>query len=238
MKALLCLVVTMGMFAMADDSAPAHPKSVQRIFKLQHAYADRVANLLRPLGIAVTAETQSNVLAVTGSPETISAVEEALKKLDVPAAPAKNVELTGYLLLGSPEGASTPDVSALADVIRQLKALSPFKSYKLLESFDLRDRDGEKGYVDGLLSGLGNDAAGKFAPFYSFGFRRLSISQGATSIVRLDGISLRVKMSPGMEARMETDVDIHADQKVVVGKINANGGNQALFLVLSAKIAE
>ena len=241
MKRLFLTILAAAALVMADD-APPKPPPAQKIFKLQYADANRVANLLRPLGIMVNAESQSNVLAVTGSPQTISAVEDALKKLDVPSAPVKNVELTGYLLLASPQGSDTPDVPELASVIKELRSLSPFKSYKLLESFNLRDRDGEQGHVQGFLSGLSQKPgplSGPYAPSYTFGFNRLSIrSSGSSSTVRLDGIGLLVKTAPGMEARIMTDVDIREGQKVVVGKTNANGADQALFLVLSAKLVE
>lgn len=240
MKRLLLTILAGAALLMADD-APAKQPQVQKIFKLQYADANRVANLLRPLGIMVNAESQSNVLAVTGSPQTISAVEDALKKLDVPPAPVKNVELTGYLLLGSPQGSDAPDLAKLASVIKELRSLSPFKSFKLLESFNLRDRDGQKGHVQGFLSGFSPTPTkfGTFVPFYDFGFNRLSVTSSSGSpVVRLDGVGLRVQEAYSQDARIDTDVDIREGQKVVVGKTNVNGADQALFLVLSAKLVE
>lgn len=243
MKRLLLTILAAAALLMADDAPSKQPPSVQKIFKLQYADANRVANLLRPLGIVVNAESQSNVLAVTGSPQTISAVEDALKKLDVPSTPEKNVDLTGYLLLGSSQGSDTPDVPELASVIKELRSLSPFKSYKLLESFNLRDRDGERGRVQGFLPGFSptpiKSAAVPFVPSYDFGFNRLSVSSSSGSpVVRLDGVRLQVTIVPASSARIDTDIDIREGQKVVVGKTNANGADQALFLVLSAKLVE
>ncbi|HLJ16683.1 MAG TPA: secretin N-terminal domain-containing protein [Bryobacteraceae bacterium] len=233
----LFLTILMGAMLLAAEDAKPQPGAVQRIFTLKYADANRVANLLRPLGIVVTAESQTNVLAVSGSQQTVSAVEEALKKLDVPSNPARDVELTGYLLLGSPQGSDAPGIPELASVIKQLRSLSPYKSYKLLESFMVRDRDGQQVTVDGFLTGF--TAPDNWKPVYSFHASRVIVeSSERPRMIRLDQVNLAIHPYFNVVAHMNTDVDIREGQKVVVGKANVNGSEDALFLVLSAKVVE
>jgi hypothetical protein len=57
-------------------------------------------------------------------------------------------------------------------------------------------------------------------------------------MIRLQKLILNVGVESGRATSIQTDVDLREDQKVVVGKASVNGAEEALVLVLSAKLVE
>ena len=78
----------------------------------------------------------TNNLELGLASERMAAVEEAIKNLDVPAPPAKSIDLTAYLLVASrksTEGANLP--SELQEVVKQLKGVLNYQGFRLLLIF-------------------------------------------------------------------------------------------------------
>ncbi len=221
---------------------------VQRLFILKYADPNQLTNLLQVFGANVRQNTEMHALAIEASPEAMTAIEDAIKKLDVPSALPKNIEMTIFLLVAT--DSTTPPGSAipkdLDSVATQLKNTFPFKSYGLLDVLTFRTRTGQS--VSTTSSG-GSFPIGSRQVSVTSSVRIASISvESDGSTVRIDKMNdnLRVPVSTGsggltdtqfnyQDLGIQTDLDIKEGQKVVVGRLGI-GHDQALFLVMMAKV--
>jgi len=154
-----------------------------------------------------------------------------------------NVELTVYLVIGSPQpqqnGGKNDDVPAdLTSTLQQLHGVFAFKSYKMMDVITLRARAGRGG----------SEVAGDLPDFshYDFRFNYATVTPETPRTVRIDGLRLEItrraraargENGPDVVALVSTDIDIKEGQKTVVGKSAVNG-TDALFLVIVPKVTE
>jgi hypothetical protein len=228
----LLLVFAAAACAWAQDT-----KIVQKIIELKYADANRVANLVHGPGpITVVPDLGMHVLVVRGPADSVASIEEMVKQLDV--APP-NIELTVFLLSGSPQAAAEDLPKDLASTAKQLHGTFAYKSYRMLESFVLRGRDGREARTSGVLPGSSR---------YDFHYRSATVSSGTPRVVHIDALSLNVR-TPTQKvdknndpiydsAGLGTDIDVGEGQKVVVGKSNVFGSDDAMILVVTAKVVE
>ena len=238
MKRLLSILVAAATCAWAQQAEP--PKTVQKIIELKYADAKRVQMLLSAPGLSVQPDAGMHVIVVRGTTDAVAAVEAMVKQLDV--AP-QNIELTAYLVSGTSTGAVADDLpKELAATAKQLHGLFSYKSYRLLESFVLRGRDGRDGReasTSGMLPSM--------RTVYDFRYRSATVSSGTPRVVHLDGMSLNLRTPNGRDkdnkvtydsVGLNTDIDVGEGQRVVVGKSNFSGGEDAMILVVTAKVVE
>ena len=212
---------------------------VRKIIEVKYADPDRVAQAVRIFGVSAMSDQSLHVVSLNGNAENVTAAEEAVKKLDVPPA---NVELTVYLVngVGGAKAAAADEVpSELASTVKQLHGLFAYKSYRLTESFFLRAREGRQGNSGGVIPGTSSQ--------YEFGYSRTTVSGGNPRVVHVDNIRLSVNTPTGRDKEgkteyrtvgVNTDIDVAEGQKIVVGKSNFNGSDDALILVVTAKVIQ
>jgi hypothetical protein len=254
---LVSLVETCGAQTQSDQQPPSKTEEelprvfpaksdVRKIFEIKYQSADQLADVLRVFGIAIHANSALHVISATGPREVVGAVEDAIKRLDVPVPPVKNIELTAYLLVASSEqGASKSTPSELEAVIKQLRATFSYQGFHLLDTFVLRFRDGASGAVNGVAPKISDQDR---LSLYKFSFNSAGLaSDGTSRIIRINqlrlGADVPVRMGPDplistVESVIATNVDVREGQKVVVGKATVDGSNNALFLVLTAKVVD
>lgn len=236
----------------SEAAAPVAPeKMVNAVFQIKYANVTQLANVLqafrRILGGTVLENPELRVIAVSGPKELVSACEEAIKKLDVPSPPSRNVDLTFYLLTASrqPSGAQGEVPPELDKVCEQLKSIAGFKSFKLLDTMIIRAQEGRKARQEGLLPPHG--AGGSETP-YELGFDSAQITAGEKDTrIHLNKLSLGVRMetvkttekgstsSSASEGGIETDIEFGEGQKAVVG-VTGTGGSEALVLVVNGTV--
>jgi hypothetical protein len=233
-----------------QPAVEAQPQA-QKVFAIKHADVDAIARTLRIFGVALEPNRELRVIGVRAPAALMSTIEETIRRLDVPAPPAQNVELTVYLLLASDQesglGSLPPD---LESVVKQLKTTFAFKGFRAVDTLVLRSRDRQWADVRGLAK-LDPDIPNPST--YSLSHRGASIlSDEKGRSIRLD--DLRFKAQIGVKKQQEqgsaviaydmieagfgTNVDVREGQKVVVGKAAVGGTNAALVLVITAKILE
>lgn len=235
------------LLALAAIALPLSAQSpvVQKLIPLKYADPRTVADMLRVFDAQVFSNIELHSLAVKASENTMKAVEDAVARLDTPAAAPKNIELTVYLVVGSDgESAGMPAVpKELESVVTQLKNNFPFKSYRLLDILTLRSRIGQQ---------ANTESSGGFMQFGSvtkpvttnFLINSSSIAADGTTI-RLDQVRastrIPIEQNPGnfgyQDLGLRTDLDIKEGQKVVVGRMGMNR-EQALFLVITARVVQ
>ena len=178
------------------------------------------------------------VLSIRAPKEIMPAIEDAIKRLDVPA-PRRDAELTIFVVVASDQADSTSNVpSALQPVINQLKGVLSYKAYQLVDTLITRASD-----TRNLVTLNGTVMLGTQTAAYSFQARfRMETPDGkAAPILRLSEMGFRLQPilgipgPPGPEVRISADVDVPQGQQVVVGK--ATMGERAVILVMTSKIS-
>ncbi|HWC97700.1 MAG TPA: hypothetical protein VG456_13140 [Candidatus Sulfopaludibacter sp.] len=243
MKRQLLMLLLLAVPLAAQD-APKPPAIIQKLIPLKYADPRTVENMLRVFDAQTISNTELHALAVKASPQTMQSIEEAIARLDTPAAAPKNIDLTIYLVVGSDDTATSGTVPRdLEGVVTQLKNAFPFKNYRLLDVMNLRSRSGQQANAD---SSGGFMQFGNVVKPVTTTFQIGSSSIGADgSTVRLDRMQtstkIPVEQGPGsfsyQDLTLRTDVDIKEGQKVVVGRMGINR-EQALFLVLTARVVQ
>jgi hypothetical protein len=240
MRRILWTLIAVTSLAWAQEAGtPAKPTVVQKLIQLKYSDPVAMQRLLNLPGINVNAVPGVNAIVIRGTSEAVTEVEEMIKKIDV--AP-HNIELTVYLLAGTPQAGAEDIPADLASTAKQLHSLFPYKTYRLMQSFVLRDREGHDGSNNGAIPGSKQT--------YTFHYRGAGVSNGTPRMVHINHLEFSLwtptivrdkegHMIDGHDSvGFNTDIDIGEGQKVVVGKSSANGSDDALILVMSAKVVE
>jgi hypothetical protein len=235
-----------------------------KVFEVKHRDPEDLRHILGPLGsgfkgATITASRTFKTLTVRDFPENIAAMEEALKRLDVPlpaqaerpaADPDPNVELHLHVLVASNiEGASNQQPAELKDTLKQLQSTLTYKNYYLLTSIVQRTRIGVSGNTG--IQGEGLATAG--APLFPSGQAReisahysYSINQiypelkTAGSPIAVRNFNFAIQGAGAQDnallgsAKINTNLSVRDGEQVVVG--TASLKDKGLILVLSAKV--
>ncbi len=218
---------------------------VSKVVEIKHRDVSQFVGLLGALGVRGVPSPELKVIALSGPSDMVEAAAKAIQRLDVPSAAAKNIELTVYLLSGSPDAAQAGKIPPeLEGVTKQLRGLFSYQSFHLLETMILRVRDGEDGEANGVGpapdSGVGLTAKSS----YRVMFRSVSLTAGDKgNVVRIGRLMFSSRVPVGnplalQNAGFTTGVDVGEGQKVVVGKANIDGSNSAMFLVVTARVVD
>jgi hypothetical protein len=221
----------------------------RKIVTIKYADVNQLASILRPLGFA-DGNRDMRVITIGGSPEAIVAMEEAIKRLDVPPPAVENIELTAYLLVASDQASTKNTPAELEGVIKQLKGVFPYQGYRLMDTLLVRCRNGRAGDANGVAPSNPEDV---YKTYYKLGFKSVNLIPDPTGKrIRIDGLYLGVKIpiksggSSGVggtnfmsvDTAINTDLDLREGQRVVVGKATVDSSNNALFLVLTARVVD
>jgi len=247
MKRQLLAFLLLALPVAAQDTAkPPAPPPIQRVIPLKYADPRMLLSLLmNTFDATFSSNTELHAIAVRSSAQTMQAIEEAIARLDTPAAAPRDIDLTIHLVVGSDSEGNFggPLPKDLEPVAAQLKNTFPFKAYRQLDVLTLRTRSGQR---------ASTESSGGFMQFgtvtkpvvTSISLNSSSIGADGTTI-RLDQIRsnarIPVENSPGnfnwQDLTLNTDLDIKEGQKVVVGRMGINR-EQALFLVLTARMVQ
>lgn len=228
------------------------PGDVQKVFVLRNESARNLASVLRVFPAYVVEGGTS--LAVSASPAVLAAIEETIKRLDVPPPPKKSVEVTGWVLEALGKSDSVTQVPAeLEGAVTQLKRTFGYSAYRLADTLIVRGR------VDSTMQteSLGDKSSSPGANVtYRFYVARVGVSPGDPAVIRLDRTNFRADVPrrtltfskesdtpaagwTNKAVSIDGDFDIREGQRVVVGKIGlGDDGGNALILVLSAKVVD
>jgi hypothetical protein len=180
--------------------------------------------------LAIQADSQSD----------IEAVEELIKRFDIPEAAAKirQVQLTAYLL--EPGNAEYADSSrkppAELDIaIEQLRNLFGHKLYAVVETTIMQARAGATFSTTGMLARPTSDTAR--SP-YHVKFRSSGYDEKSEAIY-VNGFSYSIRVPNGTgfaDSSIETDLTIKENQKIVIGKVTKGMNENSGFIVVTAKL--
>lgn len=221
---------------------------VTQIFRVHYADVRDLASIIQLFGGRVQPEADLGVIAWTGAPSQLPAVEAAIRSLDVAPVPELNVELTVYFLMATKEG--TPSVSvpaALDGVAVQLQEVFGYTTVRLIEVTAMRVRNGSHGKLNGILpQRLADDREAR----YEFSFDKLHVTEDSSGrSIRLDRLNTGVQAphtvvengqatTRYMQTGIQTDIDLREGQKAVIGKTSIEGGAETVFVVVTGTIIE
>ena len=214
----------------AETRTPEPPRQ-QRVFMLKYADARQVADVLAVFGYGIRADRDMHVVAVSAPAETITAVEDAIKRLDVPAAAPKDIDLVVYMILASEQPSADGNLpSELQPVADEVKKIFSYKSFRLLDSILLRTQPGNRATADGVI--------GESKTSYRFEVKPSAVTEDPQGrLIRLDNLNLTLRLSGDREAGIRTEITVREGQRAVVGKSNIGLG-QSLILVVTAKVTD
>src|SRR5262245_66114399 len=124
----------------AVDNYVTEKNFKSKVFEIKTRDPNSLASVLRQLGsgfkgASLSSSSDFRTITVRDFPENIATMEEAIKRLDVPAAPRPNIELHMHALIASNSGGSgAPAPAELKDVLEQLRGTLNYKNYELATS--------------------------------------------------------------------------------------------------------
>lgn len=250
-KAALILIALCPIGAFAQAAKPS-TGTATALIRLHYVSPGDIESLLSG-SIVVAPDNALKAVVLRGNPEAVAKAEQMIQQLDVPQAKTsrRNVEITVYVIgaTNKPVPQATALPHNLEPVVRQLKAIFPYSSYSFLNSMLIRSREGKK-VVDtqGTLKAFPSAPPGSNPPtsIYSISYELLPQDPPeASRAIHLSGFRFGVRepIMTGVphnyieiDVALSANLDIPEGQKVVAGNIDIDGGDAALFVVLSARI--
>ncbi len=220
-----------------SDQRALRPDLPTRVFPIKYADINALYNLLLTFEVEMRRESGLNAIAVHGPATVLTAVEEVIKRFDVPANAPKNVELTVYMVLGAPAGEPDSIPAAIRPAVDQLRNVMAYKSYRVIDTLIGRGKEGDSIHLPGIVSDLTEN---KVPSTFDFETRPRVGGDAAEPVVKCEnlrfGVSIRSGQLAGSTMVINTSVDIKKGQQVVVGK--ATLPDRAMILIVSAKIVD
>jgi len=243
MKRLFVVLLLVATAAVAQETKS---ELRSKVFEIHSRDPRQIADAVRLLGSGlgnsgINVNTELKTLTVRDFPENIATIEEAIKRLDQPAAATPDIEFKISVLIGSKtalNAASIPE--ELEPVVKQLQSTLRYAHYGLMTATLQRTKPGDG--IDG--SGVAEPTLLGMTPnqerpvFYSYAMRRITAREGAVDIEKFN-FSMRVPVvvKAGGEVTyqnvgFETPVSLGNKEKVVIGTTTM--GDKALIVVVTA----
>lgn len=213
-----------------------------KIFEVKHRDPNSLANTLHALGSGIkgsmiSANAEFRTISVRDFPENLATMEEAIKRLDTPAAPRRNIELHLHVLIASNGGGSTSEVPAeLKEVLTQMRGTLTYRNYELIASMVQRLTETRELLQGGGIAEVPSLNAGtpNITTPYEYYLRNVSLvpSSAGASTVQINEFTFRT--TDKEQARIQTALNLRDGEKVVVG--TATLRNRALVVVLTAQV--
>ncbi len=210
------------------------------LIELRHIGPGLAAQIASAYGDGkVNVSTNASTLILSGPPEQLTVIHGVIRKADVPtpAKARKNVELTFYVLAAGDPGGRDLLPDDLAGVAKQVKGVLGVPALRLVESIQIRSREGRGGEASGIL---GKSAGAPNIYQLRFGEVRLQGEANARSL-RLDSLKFGAKILSGnsyIDTGFSTEIDFKEGQKVVIGKSSLDTSGTPFFVVVTGKVVD
>jgi hypothetical protein len=271
------LILLFGMLAFAQQPQPTKEKESNyvdiggfkgKIFELKNRDPNDLIRILTPLGSGfkgalMQPSREMKTLTVRDFPENIAAIEEALKRLDVPQSvstekkqESPSIEMILHVLLAHNETVdnrisssaqesrigkadASPKTSlpvGLDDVLNQLRKNINYKNYYLLTSIVQNSNVYSNVQSEGTVSVGSPLFSQTLDPAYRLLIRGFSHNfyTPESPIIKIDGFQFELNNEYFGRIAVRNDVSIREGEKLVVG--TASLKDKALVLVLSVKV--
>jgi hypothetical protein len=199
-----------------------------KVFQAKHRPSASLAGVLGNIqGILINHNREFNTVALNGSPENIKVAEALLEKYDTPRRQAEF--LLRVIEAGSGVGADKPGPNDAVELVpAELKSMLKYNRYTLLDSAVLRGMEAED-----LRLALANNLNGKL---------RFNVRESALEMsVDMEGPPGNIKNNNGLDVThwprvLSTTATAKSGETVVLGASKMRGGNNALIVLVTAKL--
>ncbi len=232
-------IIFIGLFLLSGINQFIYPsvqsdEVVKEIVKIKYMYAHEARNVLMPymskIG-KIRAIDRENRLVIEDIPEVMAKLLVILKEIDVRPA---DLQFTCELILGSliPGEKEVIDKDLRSDpVIKELKSLLKYKSFKLLDSSVIKVQDTERSSQ--RLGGGGKSFRLSLYPRH--------IKEEKDEILQVElRLSEYMGITPEGKERtltlIDTTLTIKNGERTVVGVSKLDGGDKALILIISGLV--
>lgn len=256
-KTLTALVLTLialpAVLAQQPNTSQEKPKEdfvterqfKSKIFEVKYREPSSIANVLRQLGsgfkgAGISTSSEFRTLTVRDFPENLATIEEAIKRLDTPAAPRSSIQMHMHVLLASnrtPAGIAGEVPAELKDVITELRGTLNYRNYELLTSVLQRLTETNRGLNGTGVAQVPGPQSGVTPAQYEYWINQLSFvpSSSGSQTIQINEFAFKV-VGEGIRGQMSTALNIRDGEKVVVGTTTIS--DRALIVVLIPKIVK
>jgi hypothetical protein len=227
----------------ATDNYVTEKNFKSKVFEVKYREPNSLASVLNRLtsgfkGAAISSSSEFRTITVRDFPENLATIEEAIKRLDTPAAPRPNIELHMHALIASNTGGAGTAVPAeLKPVLDELRGTLNYKNYELAASVVQRLTETPRGLTGSGTAELpsGNPNAPLLSMPYEYFIGAVTLNQdsGGAYSVQIGEFSFSAQPERD-HAKVQTALNIRDGEKVVVG--TATIRSRALVVVLTAKL--
>ncbi|MBK6313275.1 MAG: hypothetical protein IPF53_02880 [Blastocatellia bacterium] len=218
-----------------------------QIFEVRHRDPVRLEEVLQALGsgrrgAVIDASRDFKTLTVRDFPENLATIEAAIKRLDVPAPPASDIDIRLFVVLASqtPDGADADLPPEIRGAAQQLRTAFGYKGFRLLTPIMQRSREGHaptrgSGEISGAT--LGSLAEPNSGLRYGYEIRSIARTSEPGGAIKIDLTGFEFEMSGRLgNARIASSLSINPGEQVIVGSASLN--RTALILILSATVVK
>jgi hypothetical protein len=237
------------------EQEPDFKKFAVKLFEIKFRDPQSLANALFALssgakGSTMQANSALSTLTVRDFPENIAAIEDALKRLDVPDKSPVSLEFQLHLIAAS----MTPSEKValpknLEPVVEQLRSTLKFSNYRYITSALNRVSDRGKIESSGITGSLFPNLTGitntpETPAIYQYNLSRVSLTQEASGkeSIQIDmfhfGVGVPIKIGGSTQYRdvgIKTPLSLREGEMAVVGTANISGSDEAIIVVISIK---
>jgi hypothetical protein len=226
-----------------DEDRPTEKMGLKsRVFEIKNRGTDDLMKVIRPLssgikGTSLVESSEFRTITVRDFPENLAAIDEALRRLDVPRPARPDIELRIRVLIAAPSGASQYP-GELEPVVKQLHATLAYKSYYQIASITHRVKSGSGAKGKGVTTVNPPVATEAGAMNYSYGFEDVALAPpgAGPTVVQIKRLSYWIGGKPLGDAEINTGLNLREGEKVVVG--TASLRDRAMILVLFAHVVK
>jgi hypothetical protein len=241
------------------DTAVTEKGFRSRVIEIKHRDTSNLVRVIAPLGSGFRGATMVpnqdfQTITVRDFPENIAAIEEAIRRLDVPEPARPGVEFHVHILVATKAPTFSPPnqfPEELAAVIKQLKTTINYGHYHLMTSQVLRAK--EQGMRQMSVKGVSelklraDTEASKNPIFYEFRFESLMLDNTGAGPARIQignfAFAMKVPLivSAGgtlqyQDIGFNTPVNMSEGEKVVVGTTSME--DKGIIVVITGSITK
>jgi hypothetical protein len=256
--ALSLLLIALPNFA--QEAKEKEPEYVvnrdfrSKVFDVQNRDPHDLANALRLLGsgargAGMDVNSQLKTITVRDFPESLATIEQAIKRLDVPAPVRTDAEMRVWIVIGSksPVTGAQSLPEDLEPVIKELRSTLRYSNYALMAATVNRVARGIMVEGSGVAepTALGMTTKPDQPVMYTYRLREPSIvtanDRSALSAASFNfGMRIPIDVGKGsmqyQNVGFDTPVTIRDKEKVVIGTTTM--GDKALIVIVTADITK
>lgn len=221
-----------------------------KIFEIKHRDPGMLASVLADLGSGsgnarITPNQELRTITVRDFPENIAVIEEALKRLDVPAPAPVSMEVQLHVIVASQDSEEKgPFPAQLEPIKNQLQAALKYGNYRYITTLLNRVNEGGSINSRGATNSI-FPAPQDAKSFYNYDLERVRLGSDPSGKEAVQISKFRFNMSIPLSTSgggfqyqdigITTPLSLREGETVVVGTTNAGRSSDAVVVAISIK---